>query len=91
MRQSGGVLGARISMSEPVTQETAQKPPRRWRVALWHGLRAVILAAFMPLVFLAIAAFLIFDREITAPSWVTARMEAEAATPLAQASLTLAR
>lgn len=79
MRQSGGVLGARISMSEPVTQETAQKPPRRWRVALWHGLRAVILAAFMPLVFLAVAAFLIFDREITAPSWVTARMEAEAA------------
>jgi hypothetical protein len=66
-------------MTEPGTQEIAAKPRRRWRAAVWHGLRAVILAAFMPLVFLGVAAFLVFDREITAPSWITTRMEAEAA------------
>jgi len=74
-------------MTEPGTQEIAAKPPRRWRAAVWHGLRAVILAAFMPLVFVAVAAFLIFDREITAPSWITTRMEAEAAAFLEGGSL----
>lgn len=74
-------------MTEPGTQEIAAKPRRRWRAAVWHGLRAVILSAFMPLVFLAVAAFLIFDREITAPSWVTTRMEAEAAAFLEGGSL----
>ncbi len=84
----GWCLGhSRNSMTEPSTQEIAAKAPRRWRAGVWHGLRAVILAAFMPLVFLAVAAFLIFDREITAPSWVTSRMEAEATAVLEGGSL----
>ena len=41
----------------------------------------------MPLVFVAVAAFLIFDRDITAPSWITTRMEAEAAAFLEGGSL----
>jgi hypothetical protein len=41
-------------------------------------LRAVFVVCMMPLVFLAAAAVMVIDRDITAPSWITDRIEARA-------------
>lgn len=46
---------------------------------MWHGLRVVWLMAMAPVVFAAIAAALMIERDITAPSWVAERVEARVA------------
>jgi hypothetical protein len=56
---------------------------RRW--LFW--LRAIVVVACLPVVFAAAAAVMMIDREITAPSWITARIEARAGDVLAGATL----
>ncbi len=62
-----------------ITEETAQVQPARKRRVVWHGLRVVWLLASLPVLFALIAAAMMIDQEITAPSWITARVEERAA------------
>ena len=64
-------------------QPDPAKGKRRW--LFW--LRAVFVVCLMPLVFLAAAAVMIIDREITAPSWITERIESRAEVLLDDATL----
>ena len=54
--------------------------PRRGprRHLAWHGLRVLWVLALAPLVFAGIAAAMMIDRDITAPSWITRTIEARA-------------
>ena len=56
------------------TKPARPKAMRRW--VFW--LRAVFVVCLMPFVFLAAAAVMVIDRDITAPSWITERIEARA-------------
>ncbi|WP_242654322.1 DUF3971 domain-containing protein [Yoonia rosea] len=56
------------------TRPARPKGMRPW--VFW--LRAVFVVCMMPLVFLAAAAVMVIDRDITAPSWITDRIEARA-------------
>ncbi|WP_373411095.1 AsmA-like C-terminal region-containing protein [Yoonia sp.] len=69
--------------------EIPQKKPKRSKgIRPWlFWLRAVFVVCLMPLVFLAAAAVMIIDRDITAPSWITERIEARATDVLDGATL----
>ncbi len=61
------------------TETTADKPQKPRGMRPWvFWLRAVFVVCLMPLVFLAAAAVMIIDRDITAPSWITERIEERA-------------
>ncbi len=71
-------------MTEPLTTETSEpnepearssNPPRR-RWVFW--LRALWIICLSPLVFAVVAAFMLIERDITAPSWIVNRVEARA-------------
>ncbi|MEL7179704.1 MAG: AsmA-like C-terminal region-containing protein [Pseudomonadota bacterium] len=74
-----------------MTEETEVPPPKpktRKGMHPWvFSLRAVFVICLMPLVFLAAAAVMIIDRDITAPSWITERIEQRAADVLEGAAL----
>ncbi|MBM1219299.1 DUF3971 domain-containing protein [Ponticoccus sp. SC2-23] len=55
---------------------------------VWFGLRAVVLICLIPLVFALLTPFLLIGQEISAPSWLKARVEAQAASALGGGSLT---
>lgn len=55
----------------------APKARKTWRW-LWHGLRTVLLIAFLPVVFAAVAALLMIGQDIDAPDWLTSRIESRA-------------
>ncbi len=65
------------------------KPPRRRKVAraALHGVRVIWLVACLPVLFAIVAALMMIDRDITAPTWVTKRVEARAAEMLGGGSL----
>ena len=64
-----------------------KRPPRpRWE-KIWFWLRACFVVALIPIPFLLAAAVMMIDRDITAPSWVTSRIEARAAEVTRDASL----
>ncbi len=73
-------------MTEP--DETPSKPKARKaaRVA-WHGLRVVWLLATVPVLFAIVAAAMMIDRDITAPSWISNRVEARASEMLGGGTL----
>ncbi len=73
-------------MTTPDGEDT---PPRRRKAtrAAWHGLRVVWLLACLPVVFAIIAAAMMIDRDITAPSWITRAVEARAAEMLGGGTL----
>ncbi|WP_108814933.1 AsmA-like C-terminal region-containing protein [Loktanella sp. Alg231-35] len=75
--------------SEPDKPDDA--PPKRKRAKAmpkWlFWLRATFVVCLLPLVFVAAAAVMIIDREITAPSWITERVEARAGDLLEGATL----
>lgn len=58
----------------PVTADRSKKMPR-WLFCL----RASWIICLMPVVFLAAASVMMIERDITAPSWIAARIEARAA------------
>ncbi|MEJ6398673.1 DUF3971 domain-containing protein [Yoonia sp. 208BN28-4] len=53
-------------------------PVKRGRHVMWHGLRVVWLLAFLPVVFALIAAVMLIERDISAPSWIKSRVAAAA-------------
>ena len=61
---------------------TAAENPRPRRRAWVHLLRLVVLLIAAPVVFAAIAGAMMIGQEITAPSWVKARVEAQASAVL---------
>lgn len=65
-------------MTKPDDTQVNPRKRKATRVA-WHGLRTVWLLACLPVLFAFIAAALMINRDITAPSWVTNRIEARAA------------
>ncbi len=76
-----------------VTSRDGATPPglarrRLRRGVAWLGLRGVALVVLVPLVFAALLPLLIIGQEITAPSWIKARVEAQAASVLAGGALT---
>lgn len=85
---SGGASpeGARDEASEVLSADPSGPPERRvkrWR--FW--LRAALLLLFAPVVMGAIAAVLMIDKEITAPSWMVRDVERRAKTALAGGSI----
>ncbi|PJI91552.1 uncharacterized protein DUF3971 [Yoonia maricola] len=69
--------------------EDKEKPAKRPKgMRPWvFWLRAGFVVCLLPLVFLAAAAVMIIDRDITAPSWITERIEQRAETLLDGATL----
>jgi len=59
---------------------------RRWRMA-WFWARAALLVLCAPVVMAMIAAVMLIDREVTAPSWIVRDVEARAAQVLGGGSL----
>ena len=79
-----------MSDSSPETEEIVpeaapRRPHRRRRV--WWSLRAVFLIIGAPVLMVAIAAVLLIDREVSAPSWIVRDVEARAVEVLAGGSL----
>ena len=80
-------------MTQEAEPETpAESPPlpkkRRKGMPRWlFWLRAVYVVCLLPLIFAAAAAVMIVDREITAPTWITERIEARAGDVLDGATL----
>ena len=74
-----------------MTEETdppEQTPERKPGMRPWvFWLRAAFVVCLLPLVFLAAAAVMIIDRDITAPSWITERIEDRAGDVLEGATL----
>ncbi len=69
-----------MTQTEP-ENETKQDVPKASR-SLFHWvfwLRAAFFLCLSPVVFVAAAAVMVVDRDITAPSWITQRIEARAA------------
>ena len=64
-------------MTEPTPSDPAG--PKRRGTRVRHGLRVIWLVAMAPVLFAVIAAAMMIDREISAPSWVTTRIEARVA------------
>ena len=62
-------------MQDEVSSDPKVRKSWRW---LWHALRTVVLVAFLPVVFTAVAAVLMIGQDIDAPDWLTARIEARA-------------
>ncbi|EBA11661.1 YhdP family protein [Roseobacter sp. CCS2] len=61
------------------TEITEEKPKRAKGMRPWvFWLRAIYVVCLMPLVFVAAAAVMVIDRDITAPSWIIERIEARA-------------
>jgi len=76
-----------VDMTEE-TVTTKSKPKRSKGIRPWvFWLRAVFVVCLLPLVFLAAAAVMIIDRDITAPSWITQRVEQRAGELLSGATL----
>ena len=70
------------------SETTEDKPKRPKGMRPWvFWLRAVFVLCLWPLVFVAAAAVMIIDRDITAPSWITERIEARAGEVLDGAAL----
>lgn len=70
------------------TEITTGKRERSKGMRPWvFWLRTVFVICLMPLVFLAAAAVMIIDRDITAPSWITERIEERAEKVLAGTTL----
>ncbi|MEO1639847.1 MAG: AsmA-like C-terminal region-containing protein [Pseudomonadota bacterium] len=61
----------------PTREAPAKKTPHMRPWVFW--LRAAFVVCLLPLVFLAAAAVMIIERDITAPSWVTQQIEDRAA------------
>lgn len=61
---------------------TVQPPPRRRGRKRWFVLRLTLLMLAAPLVFALIGGFMMLGHEITAPSWIKHRIEAQAAVAL---------
>ena len=62
---------------------TPNRPRIPRKHVVWHGLRVMWLLATLPVVFFVIAAAMMVDREVTAPSWITERIEQRSAEMLA--------
>lgn len=77
-------------MSDPEPTSPARRRRRRGhpRGRLWHGARLLVWLAALPLVFALMAAVMLFDRDITAPSWITRTVSERASTMLGGGSLT---
>lgn len=71
---------------EPESDKEAPAKPKGMRPWLFW-LRAAFVVCLLPAVFLAAAVVMIIDRDITAPSWITERVEARAGDLLDGASL----
>ena len=68
------------------TDETA-KPQRSKRIVAWHGVRVTGLLLGLPILFAMIGVLMMFDRDITAPSWVKTAVSERAAEALAGGTL----
>uniref|UniRef100_UPI0040473418 DUF3971 domain-containing protein n=1 Tax=Yoonia sp. TaxID=2212373 RepID=UPI0040473418 len=68
------------------TQGTAKTRRRYWR-PFWHGLRVMVLVAILPVIFTAVAAVLLVERDIDAPGWLKSRIETRAAQMMQGGSL----
>jgi len=73
-----------MSEPEPDIADTAGPAKPQRRVRHLHGPRfyvrmAVLLGVLLPLVFAGVAGFMMLGREVTAPSWITNRVESNAA------------
>ena len=77
-----------MSQQPPQLEPEQDKPAKPKRVRAWlFWLRAAFVVCLLPVVFFAAAAVMIIDRDVTAPSWITQRIEARAAAALNGASL----
>lgn len=76
-----------IAASAPPPEETRYLKRRRRRAA-WLGVRGMVLIIAAPMVFALLLPVLMIGQEITAPSWIKARVEAQAAAVLGGGSLT---
>ncbi len=72
-------------MTEPVLEtKKVRRPSKR---SLWFGARTILLLLGLPLLFLVIGVLMMFDRDITAPSWVRNAVEDRAVELLAGGSI----
>ncbi|SFS13098.1 YhdP family protein [Yoonia litorea] len=63
-------------MADETDDEPRKPAPKRKVMPAWvFWLRAVFVVSLLPLAFLAAAAVMVIDREITAPSWIAERVE----------------
>ena len=70
-------------MSETETTTVKDEPNGSKRKVVWHTFRALGLLIVLPILFVFIAVVLMFDRDITAPSWVKNAVSERAAQTLA--------
>ena len=61
------------------TEEPAKSRKRRGMPAWFFWLRAIVVVSLLPLAFIAAAAVMLIDRDITAPSWIESRVSARVA------------
>ena len=73
-------------MSEPQPEANKLRPPKKRR-AIFHGFRVLGLLIGLPVLFVSIGLLMMFDRDITAPSWIKHRVSERAAEALAGGSL----
>lgn len=66
-------------------QEPARRRKRRWTRWLWRG---GMLALALPILFSMVAVLMLYDREISAPSWVKNRIETQASGLMSGGSVT---
>ncbi|MCK0094764.1 AsmA-like C-terminal region-containing protein [Yoonia sp. F2084L] len=74
-----------MTQEDATSDPKAERPKAMRRWVFW--LRAAFVVCLLPLVFVAAAAVMIIDRDITAPSWITERIEARAGDLLDDATL----
>lgn len=71
-----------------VDEQITPKPKHRFWRPFWHVLRISGLLAILPVVFAAVAALLLIDRDIDAPDWLKSRIEQRASLALNGGQLT---
>ena len=77
-----------MSRQPPQTEPDKEAPAKPKGMHPWlFWLRAIFVVCLLPVVFAAAAAVMIIDRDITAPSWITDRVEARAGELLDGATL----
>jgi len=74
-------------MTETEQADEPKTKARSKRKVAWHALRSVGLLLILPVLFVLVAAVMLFDRDITAPSWVKAEVSQRAESALAGGSI----
>ncbi len=78
----------KANLGVAAVESTEAKPrPKRKRL-VWHGLRLIWLSAILPVVFAGIAAAMLIDQDVAAPSWIKSRVAQSASDVLGGGKVT---